>query len=77
MSSRGCRNWPRRQQDALQQVILDLDPRPQFLRQELPRDARVQDKQDPRQDLAVIQPLAAGMISPAWHHRQQRLDPSP
>ena len=49
-------------------------PRPeaQLLRQELPRDARVQDKQDPGQDFPVIQPLAARMISPAGDHRQQR-----
>jgi hypothetical protein len=42
----------------------------------LPAQAQ-QHKQDPGQDLAVIQPLAARMISPAGHHREQRLNPFP
>jgi|HubBroStandDraft_6_1064221.scaffolds.fasta_scaffold100894_3 uncharacterized protein with PQ loop repeat len=52
-------------------------PEPQLLRQELPRDPRIQHEQDPGQHLAVIQPLTPWMISPPRDHGQQRLDPLP
>jgi hypothetical protein len=52
-------------------------PEAKLLRQELPRDAGVEHEQDAAQDLAVIQPPAAGMIGPPRDDRQQRLDPGP
>src|SRR3974377_1149629 len=52
-------------------------PEPQLLGQELPRDPRVQDKQDAGQDLAVIQPPTAGMIRPGRDGRTARRGAGP
>src|SRR5690606_16538330 len=47
--------------------------KPQFLRQELPRDTGVKHEQDPAQHPAVVQPLATGVAVAPLHLRQQRL----
>jgi hypothetical protein len=49
----------------------------QLLGQEFPRNPGVEHKQDPGQDLAVIQALTARVIGTARHDRQQRFDPRP
>src|SRR5262249_59648863 len=48
-----------------------------LLRQVLPRDPRLQHKQDPRQHPAIVDPLAPRVANPTRHLRDQRLDQRP
>ena len=57
-----------------QQVIPSRTPAPAA---RTPTEPRGQHEQDPGQDLPVIQPLAAGMVSPPRDDRQHRLNPLP